>query len=67
MPVGDTKIIIAWKSKGLSVESITLPPRSDNSLASKLKWIRNSKIVVGFKTSCLKQDKVTFSHNNVIN
>ena len=39
MPTGDTETIMAWKSKGVSDESIMFP-------APKLKWFSNSKIEV---------------------
>ena len=64
--IGNTDHISAWKSKGLSDESIKSPATSDNSLAPSLNYI-------GFKTrakfvgSCLKQDNITFSDRNIVN
>ena len=49
-----------WKSKGLSEESITTPATLDNSFATKLSYIHNSKIAVKFQGNCLKQKKVIF-------
>ena len=47
-------------------ETIRSPTTSNNSLSPKLKWC-NSKIKVKFKGSYLKQDKVTFTPNNLTN
>ena len=57
---GDSETIIAWRSKGLSDESIKPTNVLGNSLALKLKWIHNSKKAV-------KQGKATFTHRNVVN
>ena len=65
MPTSDTETITAWKSKGLSEESIKPTTTPDNSLASKLKWIHNSKIRVEFKGTCL-QEKATFVQSNFL-
>ena len=51
--------ISAWKSKGLSDESIKHPAASSNSLAPVLNYA-NAK-------SCLKQDKVTFTYKKLVN
>ena len=32
-----------------------------------MRWINNSRIRVGFKGICLKQDKITFTPKNVVN
>ena len=66
MPTGNTKTIVAWKSKELSEESIKAPITPVNNVAPKLKWIHDSKIAVEFKGSCLKQDKATFTKRNVV-
>ena len=47
--------ITAWKSKGLSEESITPLVTSDNSLNPLIDYYYNSKIRLKFKESCLKQ------------
>ena len=57
---GTVDKILRWKSKGLSEESITTPATLDNSFATKLSYIHNSKIAVKFQGNCLKQNKVTF-------
>ena len=65
-PVGLAGTVVAWASNGLSNAKIRSPTTSNDSLSSKLKWC-NSKIRVEFKFSCLKQDKVTFAPNIVVN
>ena len=55
-----------WKSKGLSDEIIKSPTTSDNSLAPALSNIGN-KARVKFNGSCVKQDKITFSHEKTVN
>ena len=40
---------------------------SDTSFAPKFTYIHNSKIAVRFDRNCLKQDKVSFTHTNVVN
>ena len=60
------KHILAWKSKGLSRESIKTPPTSSSSLFSALNYI-NAKIQVKINTSCLKEEKLTFNHNTAVN
>ena len=57
----------AWKSIGLSDESIMPTTAIGNSLAPKLKQIYDSEIEAKFKGSCLKQDKETFTQRNVAN
>ena len=46
------------------MEPFTAP---SNSLLAILKRINNSKIVVEFNVSCMKQDKATISPENVVN
>ena len=65
-PVGLTKTIVVWQSKGLSNVKIRTPTTWNNSLSPKMKWY-NSKIRVEFKGSFLKQDKVSFTPNSVVN
>ena len=50
-----------WKSKGLSDKSIKSPVASNNSLYS------NTKIRVKLDDRCLKQEKVTFKHKQLVN
>ena len=48
-------------------DEITEPPSpSDNSLAPALSDFGN-KTSVKFDGSCLKQDKITFTHGNTVN
>ena len=49
----------------MSNEKIRPPTTSNNSLSPKLKW-HNSKTRIEFKDSCFKQDKVTFTSNNIV-
>ena len=63
MPTGDIETITARKSKGLSEKSITPSTTPSNSLASKVKWIHNSKMAVEFIGTCL-EDKATFVQSN---
>ena len=63
-----TDKIFAWKSKGLSEDSIKTPVTPDNIFAPKLTFIYNGKIGAKFKGSCLIQDdKISFTHRYVIN
>ena len=50
----------------MSDESIKPPFTSDNSLAPSLSYI-GSKTRVKFVGSCLKQDKITFTHGKTVN
>ena len=57
--------ITAWKSKGLS-DKITKPPAASNNALAALNHI-STKLRVKFDESCLKQEKVTFSHKQMVN
>ena len=50
----------------MSDESIKPPATSNNSLAPGLSYVGN-KIRVKIDRSCLKQDKITFTHGNTTN
>ena len=50
----------------MSDESIKPPSTSDNSLAPSLSYIGTRKRVK-FVGSCLKQDKITFTHGRTVN
>ena len=65
MQTDDNETVIAWKSNILSDESMKPPTALGNSLTSKLNWIHNSKTTG--EISCLKQDKASFTHENVVN
>ena len=58
--------VSAWKSKGFSDESIKHPAASNNSLAPALNHIL-TKLQVKFGGSCLKLDKITFTHKALVN
>ena len=58
--------ISAWTSKGLSYESINPPAKSDKSLAPSLNYI-NARSRAKFDGQCLKQDKITFTLEKVVN
>ena len=59
--IGNTDHILLWKSKGLPDESIKPPATSNNSIASLLNYF-GTIARVKFDGSCLKQDKITFTH-----
>ena len=61
----NTNKITAWKSKGLSEESIKPPSMSDNSLNAGINYIDTAKIRVKLDESCFKQDKVSFTNKQV--
>ena len=63
---GNTENISSWESKGLSDEIIKPPFTSNNRLAPSLDYFIN-KIKVKFNGSCLKQDKITYTHGTVLN
>ena len=63
---GNTDYISEWKSKGLSGEIIKPLNTSENSLALVLSYTGN-KTRVKFDGHCLKQDKITFTHEKMIN
>ena len=54
------------QSKGLSDESIKPPSTSDNSLTATINYYNAQKIRVKFTGSCLKQDKITYTHKKVV-
>ena len=64
--LGVGNYIYFWKSKGLSNENITSLSASDYSLNPQLSYL-GTKTRVEFRGSCLKQDKIKFSHGEVVN
>ena len=62
----NTDYVSSWKSKGLSDESVTPPTTSDNSLTPALSYY-GFKIRLKFIGSCLKQDKITYTHGKTVN
>ena len=59
--------VLSWQSKGLSTEVIKPFSTFDNSLKLTLSYYLASRIRVKFSGSCLKQDKITFTHGKVVN
>ena len=55
-----------WKSKGLFDETIKPPATSDNSLSPLIDYLGN-KTRVKFTGSCLKQPKVSHTHDTIVN
>ena len=64
--ITNTDHISSWKSKGLSAESIKPPTKFDNSLTPKLNYYGN-KVRVKFTGSCLKQPKISYTYEKVVN
>ena len=64
--ITNTKYIAEWKSKGMSDESIKPPTTSNNSLTPLIGYY-SYKIRLKFKGSCLKQPKVTYTHEKAVN
>ena len=57
----------AFAFKGLSKESIKTPATSNYSFTSKLAHIQNITKGLKLEGGCLKHDKVSFAHRNVVN
>ena len=64
--VGSGSYTYFWKSKRLSDESINSVTVSNYSITPELSHY-GSQIRVKFNGSCLKQDKVTYSHGTIAN
>ena len=64
--ISNTELISSWKSEGLSNESNKPPATSSNNLGPALSYIA-VRTRVKFDGTCLKQDKITFTHGNVVN
>ena len=64
--VGSGNHIYSWKSKGLSYENIKASTTSDYKLNPELSFF-GTIAKVGFNTSCLKQDKITYNHGKEVN
>ena len=67
MFVGLPNTIEEWESKGLSDKKIKPPVTANHNLSPKLSCINNPRIRLEFKGSCLKQIKIIFNPNNVVN
>ena len=57
--------ILRWKSKGLPDESIKSPITYNYSLAPELSYY-GTKTRVKLHGSCLKQDKILFTHGTIL-
>ena len=64
--ITNTDYVSSWESKGLSVESMKPPTASDNSLTPALNYY-GTKTRVKFTGSCLKQQKISYTHGKVVN
>ena len=64
--ITNSNYILSWISKGLSNESIKPPSAPNNFLTPSLNYL-GTKTRVKFSGSCLKQDKVTYNHGNIVN
>ena len=65
--LANTRKVAAWKSKKLSNESIKPPSTNDSSLNPGVNYFVNTKMEIEFYGSCLKQDEITFTHEQVVN
>ena len=64
--VVNSDYILEWKSKGLSDESIKSPSSPQNFVNPSLNFL-GTNIRVSFNGSCLKQDKTTYTHVEIVN
>ena len=64
--IDNSDYVLSWKSKGLSNESITPLSAPNNFLSPSLNYL-GTKIRVKFSGSCLKQDKITYTHGKIVN
>ena len=63
MPSPKSNQIMAWKSNGLSEESIKPPTAPNNSLAPGMTFLKVPK----FDGESLKKEKKKFHHRNIVN
>ena len=64
--ITNSNYILSWIFKGLSNESIKPPSAPNNFLTPSLNYL-DTKTRVKFSGKCLKQDKVTYNHGNIVN
>ena len=64
--ITNTDYVSSWKSKGLSSESIKPLNTSDNSLTRESNY-DGPKTRLKFIGSCLKQSKISHTHEKVVN
>ena len=65
LKVGNSDYVLSWTSKGLSNENITPPSTRNNFLSPSLNYL-GTKIRIKFSGSCLKQDKITYTHEKIV-
>ena len=63
---GSCNYIYFWKSKGLSDERLGSITASNYSITPELSYY-GTKTRAQFNGSCLKQDKVTYNHEEIVN
>ena len=61
------KYISSWKSNGLSNETIKPIATSDNIITQLTDYHYTKKIQVKFNGSILRQQKLTYTHPNIVN
>ena len=66
LKVDNSDHVLSWAFKGLPNESIT-PPSAPNSFLNPSLNCFGTKIRVKFNGSCLKQDKITYTHGKIVN
>ena len=59
-------IILSWKSRGLSDESIK-PPTTSNKFFNPSLYFIGTKARARFSGDSLKQEKITFNHGKIVN
>ena len=64
--VGSGNYIYFWKSKGLSDEELNSITASNYKITPELSFY-GTKTRVEFNGSCLKQSKVTYNHEKIVN
>ena len=64
--IGDGEYIYFWKSKGLSDERIDFITASNYNITPEFSYL-GTIIRVKFNGSCLKQDKIIYSHGTIVN
>ena len=63
---GSTVRTLSWKSKGLSSETFVSPSISNISISPQFSFY-GAKMRVEFTGSCLKQQKISYTHKKVVN
>ena len=63
--VDNSDYVLSWTSKGLSNENIITPSTCNNFLSPSLNYL-GTKIRIKFSRSCLKQDKIIYTHGKIV-